>query len=102
MTLTTQIAALPVSDDVKREFPASAKFAVGLYSDGSGPKVEVSYDTTEPTDPRADCRDRIWIETSLNDWIAVDQDCAEDLCDAILRAAKAIRARLPPKGQDHE
>lgn len=74
------------------DIPAKAEYDVGRYSDGSGPMVHVSYDTTEPRDPRADCRGMVWLETSSNNWIAFDHRIADELCTAIKAAAGAIAA----------
>lgn len=74
------------------EVPVKAEYNIGRYPDGSGPMVQVRYDTTGPSDSRADCRDKVWLETSSNNWIAFDHQIADELCTAIKAAAGAIAA----------
>jgi hypothetical protein len=66
---------------------------VGKYSDGSWPVATVRFDVTSDT-----CKERIWIEANGQNWIAVDAEFADELCRAIKRAAKHIRASLPHDG----
>lgn len=72
----------------------------GIVLEWCGPMVVVRYDTTPPRDPRADCRNRIWLEDDVSSdlWYAFDEDIAEEVCEAIMRAAKAIRAAQPFEG----
>ncbi len=74
--------------------PEAAKFNVGIYPDGSGPVAQVSYDTEGST-----YAGRLWIETSSDNWIAVDQEYAEALCSAIITAALAVRSLIQEGGK---
>lgn len=87
-------------DDVAR-IAAAAEFHVAPYDDCGTARLTVRYDTTPPANPRADCRDQIWLEGAYGStWIAFDYEIADEVCAAIQLAAKAVRAHLTENRDD--
>jgi hypothetical protein len=67
---------------------------VGKYSDGSGPVATVKFDAQSKYTPSS-----VWVEMGST-WIAVDVEHINELCRAMKRIAKLIRASLPHDGGD--
>ena len=70
--------------------PDKAQFAVGTYSDGSGPVATVTYDVTSDHTPTA-----VWVhggDADSEQWVAFDWQHADAIANAIRAAAAAIRA----------
>jgi peptidyl-tRNA hydrolase len=62
---------------------------VGKYDDGSGPVATVDFDVHSQYTPRS-----VWVNMGST-WIAVKVEHIDELCRAIKRAAKHIRAAHP-------
>lgn len=68
--------------------PTKATFNAGTYSDGSGPVVEVGYDTDG-----GPCSNRIWLSSAFGDrWIAFDYEHTDAVIAAIRTAADNLAA----------
>lgn len=87
--------------DEAAKVAVKSDFECGQYDDGSGAKVTVRYDTTPPSDPRADCCERIWVETGIggNNWISFDYTDAGEVAEAILHAAACVPRALAQREQ---
>lgn len=84
-------------EDVVPPIPRSATFDVGTYSDGSGPMLTVSYNTTWRS-----TRERIWLEVGDDSFISFDHAIARDVCAAIMQAAAALHSLSPQEPSNGE